>query len=803
MRFHSVLGVSLCLFNGLIWCPVQAQQNPVSVQVIKAYWSDANLAREYAAVLDTWEFNRDDGYFVAPMNGETMEMLRAAGFRLEVMPKLTRLYDQGHERLPGQVRGINGYPCYRTVEETFQAAQDLVLDHPGLAEWIDVGDSWEHAQDPLSGYPMMVLKITNQSIPGPKPALFVMSAVHARELTTAELNTRFAEFLLNGYGENAEATWLVDHREIHLLLQSNPDGRKIAETGEWQRKNRNNNECSTGNFGIDLNRNFPFHWGCCNGSSGDPCSDTYRGLNGESEPETLSITEYVRTIMPDQRDDDLNSPAPQDAQGIFVDLHSYSELVLWPWGFTSQATGNGTALQTLGRKLAFFNGYEPDQAIGLYATDGTTVDFAYGELGVASFVVELGTSFFQDCQSFEDRIFPDNLNLLIYGAKACDAPYQRPAGPDAVNLQVAFSGYASGTLTATLNDTRYEDQNGSEPSQDIAQAWYSLEGPPATAAQSHAMTAVDGSFDASVEDVEAAVQFSNSGKHALFVQGVDGDGNWGVASSTFVYVADQDTEIRGFVTSAEGQPLAALITAGGFQTQSDALSGGYVLFVAAGTYDVEVSAMDHEVKTLDGIQVPLGQNVDLNVTLVPYCDLLCEDAESGTGAWTAEGQWAIIQGSHAQGGAHCWTDSPDGNYGDQWDVSLVSPLVDLTGTRAARLGFWTQFNLESGWDYGYVEYRLGADGPWQTLTTLNGESSWKYHQFDVPGWVNQDQLQIRFRLDTDGSVTRDGWYLDDIRIQALGGPCPDFMSLQEMMNVWPHQRCVLDMVSRINADAAN
>ena len=43
-----------------------------------------------------------------------------------------------------------------------------------------------------------------------------------------------------------------------------------------------------------------------------------------------------------------------------------AELVLWPWGFTSTVAPNGAALTTLGRKFAWFNGYEP-QVGQLYA----------------------------------------------------------------------------------------------------------------------------------------------------------------------------------------------------------------------------------------------------------------------------------------------------------------------------------------------------------------------------------------------------------------------------------------------------
>ncbi len=107
-------------------------------------------------------------------------------------------------------------------------------------------------------------------MPGPKPKLFITAAIHAREYTTAELVTRFAEYLVNNYGTNADATWILDHHEIHIMLHTNPDGRKQAETGLSWRKNTNQNYCgaTSTSRGADLNRNFAFQWGCCGGSSG-------------------------------------------------------------------------------------------------------------------------------------------------------------------------------------------------------------------------------------------------------------------------------------------------------------------------------------------------------------------------------------------------------------------------------------------------------------------------------------------------------------------------------------------------------
>ena len=120
------------------------------------------------------------------------------------------------------------------------------------------------------------------------------------------------------------------------------------------------------------------------------------------------------------------TPAPDDTTGVFLDIHSYGELVLWPWGFTSGAAPNATALQTLGRKYAYFNSHTPQQAYALYATDGTTDDHAYGELGVAAYCFEVGTAFFQSCSYFESTLLPANMPALSMRPSSKD-PSQVPS----------------------------------------------------------------------------------------------------------------------------------------------------------------------------------------------------------------------------------------------------------------------------------------------------------------------------------------------------------------------------------------
>jgi carboxypeptidase T len=260
-----------------------------------------------------------------------------------------------------------------------------------------------------------VLKLTNSAIAGDQPKLFITAAIHAREYATAELATRFAEYLVDNYGVDADATWLLDHHGIHAMFLANPDGRKKAEAGASWRKNTDNDDgcTSSGSWGVDLNRNFTYQWGGV-GASSSPCNETYRGSSASSEPEIQAIQDYMDAIFSDQRGPYPSDLAPADATGLYFDLDSYSEFVLWPWGYTGGATPNSSAFQTLGRKIAYFNGYTPDQWYsGLYPSSCIEINYAYGALGVAALEFEVGTSFFQSCSYFESTPLPKNLPALV------------------------------------------------------------------------------------------------------------------------------------------------------------------------------------------------------------------------------------------------------------------------------------------------------------------------------------------------------------------------------------------------------
>ena len=441
---------------------------------------------------------------------------------------------------------IPGYACYSTVEETDAFIDAQVAAHPTLASVIDIGDSWEKATaGGPTGYDLRVLKIGNTAIAGDKPKMMVMSGLHAREYTPVQLNLKFAEWLLANYGSSAEATWLVDHNEFHLLLQANPDGRKIAEGGQWQRKNRHNfGSCSGTGIGVDLNRNFPFYWNLVpGGSSGSLCSDTYRGPSSASEPEAQAVNAYVTTLFPDTRvgvENSLTDAASINTRGLYIDAHSYGGTILFPWGVTESASSNDAAFKAITRRTTWFNNYRPSQSsTGLYLTDGASDDNAYGRLGVPAFTWELGTEFFEECSVFNSEL-AGNLNALRYSARVLHRPYQLPAGPDAYGASASPAIVTAGTVvtvTASASDARFNHSNGSEPMQNVTAAIATVDRLPwDPLAVALPMSAADAAFNSSTENLVAQIATSGwtPGRHIVFVQASDASGAAGATTAVFI-----------------------------------------------------------------------------------------------------------------------------------------------------------------------------------------------------------------------------------------------------------------------------
>ena len=746
-----------------------------------------------------------------------MEALQQAGLTVTIdTPASSRLQgflaqlDQA--RVAGHgIDSIPGFQCFRTVEETYATMDTLVADHPGIAVVDEIGPTWKKTQDPTQGYTMRALRITNLATaagdPG-RPKMVVFSSIHAREYAPAEVDTRFAEWLVTNYGTDPEATWLVDHNDFRLVLEANPDGRKVAEQQIYQRKNMDtiNAPCSS-EPGVDLNRNFPFHWDITNGegSSGQFCDETYRGPVPQSEPETLNLVQYVEGtcnaagectggVFADRREGPMDpasvsgdggAAAPDDTSGFFLDIHSNAALVLWPWGDTSSAAPNRSALRTFGRRLAWFNGYTPEQSDSLYPTDGTTDDTAYGLLGVPSYTIETnGADFFEDCGTFENDTSPRNIAALRYAARALHAPYLLPAGPDTIDVAAGSDLIAAGDplpVSAHLDSSRFNQSNGTEPVHTIASAAAYVDALPWDAnASPVALQAGDGTFDSNVESAEGSLDSSAlaPGRHFIYVQGTDTAGNAGTPNAAFVDVAAADgiATLEGTIrTYADATPVAATVTVTDAatdetrSTQSDAVDGHYARTMLPGTVDVHVAAPGYLSEDAHGIVLAGGDDVSRDFRLLPNCTLLDDDVESGGALWTSQSPWAIV--NNVPGNAtHVWN-TP--NYGDDINRSLtLAQPQDLTGYSDIAVDFDDRCATESGYDYGYLEYSVDGGTHWSVAYACSGQTSWQSHHVDLAADANGTAaFKLRFRLQTDPGVEGAGWAVDNIRLEAGGDAC--------------------------------
>ena len=158
-----------------------------------------------------------------------------------------------------------------------------------------------------------------------------------------------------------------------------------------------------------------------------------------------------------------------------------------------------------------------------------------------------------------------------------------------------------------------------------------------------------------------------------------------------------------------------------------------------------------------------------------------EDFESGLGSWTVEGGvWEV--GVPTSGPYEAYSDTSlvatvlDGSYPDSANAILISPEIHVPAGRNVKLSFWHWYSIESGYDFGYLKISLDKEN-WFTLKRFSGYSGgWIQEEIDLEAYAGQ-KLYIAFQFSSDGSITYDGWYVDDVMITMEGVPDPLKISL--------------------------
>jgi len=340
------------------------------------------------------------------------------------------------------------YGGYRTVNAQYAHLAAVAAARPDLATVYTYGQSWRKTMN-RGGYDLRVICITKinpgdcaRSTSAPKPRFLLMAQIHARELTTGDVAYRWIDYLVNNYGVVPAVTNLLNTAEMWVIPIANPDGVDIVQQGGnspfLHRKNgddvggTNCGETSSSQPGVDLNRNAGSHYGGASTST-NRCSQTYRGTAADSETETRALEALQRSLFADTRGSGDSTAAAANTKGIFVTMHSYANLVLFPWGFNSGVrTGNDAKLRAMGQQMAAIAGSgwrygQPGQV--LYNASGTSDDWLYDQLGTASFTWEIGPnsgscSGFLPAYSCQTGTFWPRLQpMLMYAAGKAAAPY--------------------------------------------------------------------------------------------------------------------------------------------------------------------------------------------------------------------------------------------------------------------------------------------------------------------------------------------------------------------------------------------
>jgi carboxypeptidase T len=596
-----------------------------------------------AARFDVLEMRDGDDLFVQGTDATLLE-LRARGYSAEV-----------HQTLDSKSGGIapfTFYGGYRTVAEHFAHLDDVAAAYPRLAQVIDYGDSWRKVNNVPNGHDLKAICITNRKIgdcaltpSAPKPRFTIIASMHSRELSPAEVAWRWIDHLTTQYGVDPNVTWLLDHHEMWVIPLANPDGRLIVQSagGPYlHRKNANtvDGPCGTAlsdpdygglHPGIDLNRNGSWRWDPPVSASTSPCSAVFRGPGPISEPENYFLEDLLAQLYADNRPTELSAAAPLSTSGVFLTLHSFANMVLMPWSFTSGNPPNNAGLRALGFRMSHYNGYQTGQSPEiLYGTSGSTDDWTYGELGIASYTYEVGPGSggcagFTPPYSCQTGFWNSNLPALMYAARAARAPYQQALGPTPLTVTTrVITGTASTTATLTVS-TRFDDNAfgnsgvGRPAAQIVTAAELFVDTPPWAGGTAISMTLSDGVANSSSEAFTTSVPISNSvtaERRLVYVRGRDAAGNFGPVSAQWISTGGANepaptTQAISMTQGYVGQQTTVTVTTQIASRGTITITGGEAAFDQPGALDIQPIVMT----PLDGAADSLTETFVLSLTL--------------------------------------------------------------------------------------------------------------------------------------------------------------------------------------------
>uniref|UniRef100_A0A182Q3L0 Zinc carboxypeptidase A 1 n=1 Tax=Anopheles farauti TaxID=69004 RepID=A0A182Q3L0_9DIPT len=294
-----------------------------------------------------------------------------------------------------RAKGEFGWNDYHTLEEIHAWLDKLAGEHREV-ELLDAGRSYQNR----------TLKGVKVSYGAGRPGVFIEGGIHAREWISPATVTYILNELVNGQDPAVRA--LAEKYDWYVFPSVNPDGYVYThQVNRLWRKTRRPYGLFC--FGADPNRNWNFHW-AEQGTSNDACSDTYAGPSAFSEDETRTLSSYVETL--------------RGKLAAYIAFHSYSQLLLFPYGHTSEHSENHDDLNDIaeatvtslakryGTKYTYGNVYD-----AIYPASGSSVDWSYGVQDVKiAYTYELRP----DGDSWNGFVLPPN-QIIPTGEETLDS----------------------------------------------------------------------------------------------------------------------------------------------------------------------------------------------------------------------------------------------------------------------------------------------------------------------------------------------------------------------------------------------
>lgn len=340
---------------------------------------------------------------------------------------------------------------YHTFDEVAAELNSIAHQHPAITHLDTIGYT------AIDSLPIFALKISDRPhLDEDEPAVLYVACHHAEEILGIEICMYMINDLVSKYAQDSvrHCHW-IDNREIWFVPLLNPDGHGVVMTGIdtiWRKNKRDNNNNGVFDIdfdGVDLNRNYNFHW--TTGGSTDPSSEYYRGPATFSENETQA----------------LRNLSVANNFIFCITYHSartgLGEVVYFPWSAAGYFPPDYVFIRgvadTMSKLIVNDAGTGHYTALPGAGYDGRTRNWLYGVLGTFSYCVEVSTTTIQPGWMVDDicaRNMVGAYYLLdrIEHAGITGCIYDSLTG-EPINAEVIINDYYDATLPARTSDTQY------------------------------------------------------------------------------------------------------------------------------------------------------------------------------------------------------------------------------------------------------------------------------------------------------------------------------------------------------------